>query len=79
MILYSLDFPILTATVEFHAVLKKNGSQIFEKDVRLVKEENYSVWSEWGWQDVSDMAGKVLDDAVTESIKMLFEEIAAEI
>jgi hypothetical protein len=79
VLLLSLDTPTLTATVKFHATLKKNGSIVFEKDIALIMESNYSVWSEWGWQDVSDKASIALDQTITESIAMLFEEIDSEI
>ena len=77
LIFSSLDFPILTATVDYHAIIKRNGIQIFETDIKLQKEDKYSSWSEWGWQDVSIMASKVLDQAITESISMLYEEISS--
>lgn len=74
----SLDFPALTATVEFHAVLKRNGSVVFEKDIKVVYEDDYSMWKEWGWDDVSNEARIVLDKGITKSVKLLFDEIIAE-
>ena len=79
LLLSSLDFPVLSATIEFHAILKLNGSQIFEKDIKVVEEDNYSGWAEWGWKTVSDKASVVLDKAITKSINLLFEEINSEI
>ena len=74
----SLDSPKLTATVEFHAILKQNGSIVFEKDIMLVYEDDYSCWKEWGWDDVSNESRVVLDKGITKSVRILFEEIIAE-
>jgi len=73
-----LDNPVLSATVEFRARVKRNGEQVFEKDIKLIEEDNYSSWTEWGWEDVSEKAAVVLDRAITKSIKQLFEELKAE-
>ena len=73
-----LDNPVLLATVEFHAQVRLNGEQVFEKDIKLIEEDNYSSWTEWGWEDVSEKAAVVLDRAITKSIKQLFEELKAE-
>jgi hypothetical protein len=78
LIFMSLDFPVLSATVEFRAQVKLNGEQVFEKDIKLIEEDNYSAWTEWGWEGVSEKAEVVLDRAVTKSINKLFEELMAE-
>lgn len=77
-LLLSVSTQIFTATVEFHAILMKNGSNIFEKDIRVIKENEYSLMFDT-WQDCSDKASNVFDQTIAESISVLFEEIASEI
>ena len=77
LIFMSLDFPVLSATVEFRAQVKLNGEQVFEKDIKFIEEDKYSAWTEWGWEGVSEKAAVVLDRAIKKSIYKLFEEIVA--
>ncbi len=78
LLVLAFDSPILTATIDYHAVLKRNGSTIFEKNIKLVKEDRYWGMGEWSWDYVSNQASDVLDEAITESIQMLFNKIVVE-
>ena len=79
LVLSSLDFPALNATVHFQVELTKDGATVFEKEIQLTKKTKYWGVTEWSWSAVSNKASKVLDQAITESVEKLFEEIDAAI
>jgi hypothetical protein len=70
-----LDFPKLKATVVFDARLSRRGEDILTKHITHTKSSRYWAMTELSWTQVSDKARRVLDDAITESIKLLFDEI----
>ena len=74
----SFDYPVLTATVEYCARITRKGEPVIEKDIKYTEEDTYSVWAEWSWEDASEKAAVVLDRAIKNSIKQLFEELLAE-
>ena len=73
--LSALDFPELKATVIYRAVLSKNGTPILDKEFELTHKRRYTAISEWGWSSVSNKAQVVLDEAITKSIRDLFDYI----
>lgn len=72
-----LDFPTARATVVYDVSLTKNGETVFTKRISHVKSTRY--WSQkelaWTLSRISDISSGVLDEAITESIKLLFDEI----
>jgi hypothetical protein len=78
LVLSSLDFPLLKATVDFQAVLTKNGEIVFDKEITLAENKRYWGMTEWGWKGVSNNAAVVLDGAITKAIGQLFEEFETE-
>lgn len=78
LVIQSLDFPQLKATVHFQAVLTRNGTVVFEKEIQVTEKKRYWSMTETSWPAVSKKAGSLLDIAVTESIANLFEEIGSE-
>jgi len=77
--LLSFEFPKLDATVQYHAILTKNGETVFETDIEVTHRRKYSVWTEWGWKGVSQKAQRALDEAITMAINQLFERIKSEV
>jgi hypothetical protein len=79
LIVTSLDFPLFKATVDFQAVLTKNGEVVLDKQISIVERKRYWAMTEWGWKGVSNDAAVVLDVAITKSIGQLFEQIETEV
>jgi hypothetical protein len=79
LVIQSLDFPELKATVHFQAVLSRNGTAVLEKEIQVTEKTRYWSMSETSWESVSRKASRLLDKTVTESIGDLFEEIKADV
>jgi hypothetical protein len=79
LVIQSLDFPELKATVHFQAVLSRNGTAVLEKEIQVMEKTRYWSMTETSWDTVSRKASRLLDTAITESIGDLFEEIKAEV
>jgi hypothetical protein len=77
-VLTALDFPQLRATVSYRAVLSKNGIQIADKRIDVTYARRYNSMTEWGWTSVSNKAQDVLDEAITRSVKELFDYIESQ-
>jgi len=69
---------MFTTIREQWEIFNLNGEQVFEKDIKLIEKDNYSAWTEWSWEGVSEKAAVVLDRAITKLINLLFEELIAE-
>ncbi|MDY7031329.1 MAG: hypothetical protein SVY10_05395 [Thermodesulfobacteriota bacterium] len=77
-----LDFPELTATVKYRAVLRKEGKIIFEKYIEQLERETYWAWSNFtfiSWKKISNRGSCILDKCISNSIKKLFNEIESQI
>ena len=70
-----MDFPKLTATVVYECTLSKHGNIVLTKQITHTKSSKYWAMTEMSWTQVSNKARRVLDEAITESIEMLFDEI----
>jgi hypothetical protein len=77
--LTALEFPIVTATVHYRAVLTRHGTPVFDKEIYVTKRSKYWGFTEWSWGSVSGKASTALDAAVTESVAELFHDIEAEL
>jgi hypothetical protein len=69
------EFSKLEATVTFDARLSKNGAVVFTKSVTHSKSSKFSIMKENSVESISMMATVLLDEAITESIKTLFDAI----
>lgn len=69
------DFPKLEANVAYRAILSRNGEVVLTKEISHTKSSKYWAMTEMSWTQVSNKARRVLDEAITESIKLLFDEI----
>lgn len=70
-----LEFSKLQATVTFDATLSQNGRVVLTRHVTHIKSSNYWAIKETSVQRISTLASVVLDEAITESIKLLFDAI----
>jgi len=75
------DFPTVRATVVYDVSLAKKGETVFTKRISHIKSTTY--WSQkelaLTLSRISDISSGVLDEAITESIKLLFDEIAKQV
>jgi len=75
------DFPTARATVVYDVSLAKKGETVFTKRISHIKSTTY--WSQkelaWTLSRISDISSGVLDEAITESIKLLFDDIAKQV
>lgn len=69
------DFPKLEATIVYKYTLSKQGKVVLTKEITHTKSAKYWAMTETSWTQVSNKARRVLDEAITESIKMVFDEI----
>jgi hypothetical protein len=75
LVVGALEFPELTATVQYHVLLMRSDTPVFEKDVLITKQKRYWGYSEFGSGSVSDRASVLLDETVTESLVELFRDL----
>jgi len=75
----ALEFPLLTATVRYRVVLTRNNTPVVRKEIFVTKKKRHWGYTEWGWKSVSEKAGALLDDAITQSVADLFHEIETEL
>ena len=73
------DFPKLEATVVYEWTLNRHGKVVLTKKISHTKSSKYWAMTEMSWTQVSNKARRVLDEAITESIKMSFDEIEREV
>lgn len=71
-----VDFPDLTATIHFKAIVKKGDSVVFEKTIKHSVTEDYWAMREWTWTQVSGWSSELLDKTMTQAIKKLFDELS---
>lgn len=69
----------LSATVRFHADLKKNGEVVFETDIKTVGEDSFPGMTEFSWKGTSKKAVVLLDKTISKSIRQIFDEIETSI
>jgi hypothetical protein len=75
------DFPTARATVVYDVSLTKDGKPVFTKRITHIKSTTY-----WSQKEIaltlsrmSDISSGVLDEAITESIKLLFDDISKQV
>lgn len=77
--LTALEFPLLTATVHYRALLTHNGTPVFDQEIHVTQRSRYWGFTEWSWGSVSGKASTVLDAAITQSVADLFRDIETEL
>ena len=74
-LLFIAEFPRLDASVSIEAQLTRNGDVVMSKRFISAKTARYWALTEFSVQQASDRAQVVLDEAITDVVGQLFQEI----